>query len=187
MGLVFAGEAIGADGDPDFIMRNLHKSVLGGGDALLLCSGNYRWSGAERVAAFREYAAEHDLHREFAGCYAAAFSYKIEPDPRLPADPTGAWRRCRELYLEAARRVAGVDAAGPPETVAAGLSRAVRRERSFRNFLRWTLRRGGSRPFGAAFDPPVATVAGKLYRLLAENADAPRCPAELRRLWTLFN
>ena len=187
MGLVFAGEELRKTGDPDFVMRNLHKSVLGGGDALLLASGEYRWSGAERVDAFRAYAEKHALPQEFAERYAAAFRYKIEPDPRLPEEPTALWRLCRKLYLDATRRVAGCDAESSPDRVAAGLGRAVKKERSFKNLLRWTLRRGGARPLGAAFDPPVATVAGKLYRLLAENADAPACPAELRRLWTHFN
>ena len=187
MGLVFAGEALRKDGDPDFIMRNMHKSALGGGDALLLCSRNYRWSGAERVEAFRACAAKNDIPQEFVERYAAAYRYKIEPDPRLPEDPMGLWRQCRSFYLEAARRVAGCTARSAPDAVAAGLGRAVKRERSFKSFLRWTLRRGGIRPLGAAFDPPVATVAGKVCRLLAENADAPACPAELRRLWTIFN
>lgn len=187
MGLVFAGEALRKNGDPDFIMRNMHKSALGGGDALLLCSGKYRWSGAERVEAFRAYAAKHALPQEFVERYAAAYRYKIEPDPQLPEDPMGSWRQCRKFYLEAARRVAGCPAESSPDAVAAGLGRAVKKERSFKNFLRWTLRRGGARPLGAAFDPPVAAVAGKVYRLLAENADAPACPAELHRLWTIFN
>ena len=187
MGLVFAGEELRKTGDPDFIMRNLHKSVLGGGDALLLASGEYRWSGAERVEAFREYAAKHELPEEFADRYAAAYRYKIEPDPQLPEDPTAAWRLCRKLYLDAARRVAGVPAEAAPDLTAAGLGRAVKNERSFKHLLRGTLRRCGARPLRAAFDPPVATVAGKLYGLLAKSENAPECPAELRRLWTLFN
>lgn len=187
MGLVFAGEALRQNGNPDFIMRNLHKSALGGGDALLLCSGKYRWSGAERVEAFRAYAAKNEIPGEFVERYAAAYAYKIEPDPRLPDDPMELWRQCRGFYLDAARRVAGCAAESAPDAVAAGLGRAVKSERSFRNFLRWTLRRGGIRPLRATFDPPVAAVAGEVCRLLAENADAPACPAELRRLWTIFN
>ena len=187
MGLVFAGEAIRKNGDPDFIMRNLHKSVLGGGDALLLVSGKYRWRGAERVEAFREYAAELGLSADFAACYADAFRYKLEPDPRLPDDPPGMWRRCRRLYLEAARRVARCSDGAAPETVASGLRAAVKKERSFKNFLRWMRRRGGYRPLGEAFDLPLATVACGVYRLLSGSGDAPDCPPELRRRWELFN
>lgn len=187
MGLVLAGEAIRKTGDADFIMRNLHKSVLGGGDALLIVSGKYRWRGADRVEAFREYAAEHGLSPDFAGCYADAFRYKIEPVPRLPCDPPGMWRKCRRLYLEAARRVAGCPDTAAPDAVTAGLRAAAAGERSFKNFLRWTLRRGGIRPLEAAFDLPVVTVAGRLYRLLAGTDSAPECPSELRRLWSVFN
>ena len=187
MGLVLAGERLEKDADPDFVMRNLHKSVLGGGDALLLVSGLYRWRGAERVDAFCEYAAANGLAPEFAERYAAAFRYKLEPDPRLPDDPRGEWRLCRKLYLEAARRVAGCTETGDPDAVAKGLSRAVKSERSLKNLLRWLRRRGGARPLRAAFDVPVATVAGMLYRLLADNENAPACPEKLRRLWSIFN
>ena len=187
MGLVFAGEAIRKNGDPDFIMRNLHKSVLGGGDAMLLTAGKYRWRGADRVETFREYAAAWKLSPEFAESYAAAFRYKIEPDPRLPEDPPGMWRHCRSLYLEAAGRVAGCSGGAAPEAVTTGLRAAVKEERSFKNFLRWTLRRGGVRPLDETFDSPLATVCCMLYRLLVGSDDSPDCPAGLRRLWSIFN
>jgi len=187
MGLVFAGEAIRKNGDADFIMRNLHKSVLGGGDAMMLAAGEYRWRGADRVETFREYAAVHGLSPDFAGSYAAAFRYKIAPDPRLPEDPLRMWRQCRQLYLEAARSVAGCPGEASPEAVTAGLHAAVKKERSFKNFLRWTLRRGGLRPLDAIFDTPLATVACRLYLLLAGTDDAPDCPVRLRRLWSIFN
>jgi len=186
MGLILAGNAIKGGGDGDFIMRNLHKSVLGGGDALLIASGNYRWHGAERVDAFREYAEKHGMSPGFSEYYAASFRYKLEPDPRLPEDPRALWRQCRRLYLEATRRVAGCGADAAPDAVAEGLHRAVKRERSLKNFLRWTLRRGGARPLRAAFDAPVATVVGMVYRLLLETEECPDCPEKLRRLWTLF-
>ena len=187
MGLILAGSELRKGGDPDFIMRNLHKSVLGGGDALLIASGNYRWRGAERVEALRKYAAENVLMPEFAECYAAAFRYKTEPDPRLPEDPVGLWRQCREFYLEAARRVAGYPAAASPNAVATGLHKAAKGERSFKNFLRWTLRCGGFRPLYAAFDIPFVTVATMVYRRLATGPECPPCPARLFRLWQKFN
>ena len=187
MGLILAGGELQEGGDPDFIMRNLHKSVLGGGDALLIASGNYRWHGAERVEALREYAAENVLIPGFAECYAVAFRYKIEPDPRLPEDPMGLWRKCRELYLEAARRVAGYPAAASPNAVAAGLHKAAKNERCFKNFLRWTLRGGGIRPPYAIFDIPFVTVATLVYRLLATGPECPPCPKRLLRLWQKFN
>ena len=187
MGLVLAGDELKKNGDPDFIMRNLHKSVLGGGDALLIASGNYRWRGTERVEALGRYAAENVLMPEFAESYAAAFRYKIEPDPRLPEDPIGLWRQCRRFYLEAARRVAGYPAVASPNAVARGLHRAAKAERSVKNFLRWTLRGGGIRPPYAAFDEPIVTVATRVYRLLAEKDGLPNCPYKLLKLWQTFN
>ena len=187
MGLILAGNELKKGGDPDFIMRNLHKSVLGGGDALLIASGNYRWHGAERVEALRRYAAENVLIPGFAERYAEAFRYKTEPDPRLPEDPIGMWRQCREFYLEAARRVAGYPAAASPNAVARGLHKAAKSERSVKNFLRWVLRGGGYRPQYAAFDIPFVTVATLVYRLLATGPECPPCPKRLLRQWQKFN
>ena len=187
MGLLLAGNELKRNGDADFIMRNIHKAVLGGGDALLIASGNYRWHGAERVKAFREYAIANGMPPEFAESYAASYDYKLEPVPRLPVSPWTSWRQCRRFYLEAAGRVAGCHAPAAPDALAAGLHRGARAERSVKNLLRWLRHRGGPRPLCAAFDAPVVTVAGMLCKLLAESEDCPACPERLDRLWHKFN
>ena len=187
MGLLLAGNELKRNGDPDFIMRNIHKAALGSGDALLIASGRYRWKGSERVKAFREYAAASGLPSGFAESYAAAYAYKLKPTPRLPGSPWTAWQQCRAFYLEAAGRVAGCPAPTTPDAIANGLHREAKPERSLKNLLRWLIHRGGSRPLCAAFDAPVVTVAGMLCRLLAESAECPSCPERLDRLWHKFN
>lgn len=188
MGLLFAGNRLReTDVDADFIMRNMYKALSGSGDALLIAAGEYRWSGFERIEAFREYAIDNELSSDFAENYASAFRYKIEPDPRLPEDPWRMWHRCRSVWLEAVRRIAGMPQDAPSSIVTSGLCEAAKKERSFRNFLRWTLRRGGWRAPVEAFDAPVVTTAAMLYRLLADAKSCPECPQGLYRRWQIFN
>lgn len=185
MGLVFAGERLAAkSSDADFIMRNLHKSQLGGGDALLIAAGKYRWSGGERLDALREYVAENGLSPRLLENYATALHYKELPEPVLPDDPRSMWLDCRECFLEAARHVAGCADGG---NVADGMHRRASSERSLRNFLRRILRRGPFRPLSTVFDPPEVTVAGRLFALLDTETTYPVCPQSLYRLWCKFN
>ena len=188
MGLVFAGEYLREGrNDPDFIVRNMNKAVLGAGDALLIADGRYRWRGAERVEEFAAYVRREKVPAEYAECYETAFRRKLEPDPVLPARPPAEWRRCRGFFLDAVQRVAGADNTASPHDIAAGLSRRAKRERSLKNLLRWGRRTGLLRSPFAAFDAPVVTLLGRLYGELAAADRAPVCAPELRRLWEFFN
>ncbi|MBQ7695422.1 MAG: hypothetical protein IJT50_09900 [Lentisphaeria bacterium] len=186
MGLVFAGERLRAgDTDADFIVRNMNKALLGAGDALLIAAGEYRWRGPERVNRFRAWAAEEKLPAEYVALYEKAFRFKLEPLPVLPEDPGSQWRKCREFYLDAVRRAAGVrnDA-----DVSRGLSRRAAKEGSLKELLRWARRTFGVRPGRAMFEPPVVTLLGRVFGLLAgAEEELPLCPPELRRLWSVFN
>ena len=188
MGLIFAGERL-AEGsrDADFIMRNLHKSQLGAGDALLIAAGKYRWNGAERLEVLRRYLAENGLSSGIGDNYEKALVYKAEPVPVLPDDPRAVWLDCRKCFLEAARHVAGCAPDASARAVARGMHRRAASERSLRNFLRRVLRCGPFRPFSAIFDPPEVTVAGKLFALLNAGEAYPVCTPTLHRLWVNFN
>jgi len=188
MGLILAGERIAAGGDdPDFIMRNIHKAALGAGDALLLAAGLYRWRGAERAAAFREYVSREAMPPPYADLYEEAWRYKLEPQPVLPADPPAAWRQRRAFYLDAVRRAAGAPSGAAAREIAAGLSRRSQHERSFVNLLRWLRRTRKIRFAAGAFDAPPVTVLGRLYRELSCSDGIPSASPELRRLWSMFN
>lgn len=188
MGLIFAGEHIArGNDDGDFIMRNMHKSQLGGGDALLIAAGKYHWRSEERLAALREYVSSAQLPERIAENYERALQYKMAPVPVLPADPGAMWQECRECFLGAARHVAGCAPEADAAEVLRGFHRRAAAERSLRNFLRWQLRGGVFRSPAALFDPPEVTVAGMLYRLIAENPRYPACPQRLYRLWCKFN
>ena len=182
MGLIFAGEYL-ADGkdDPDFIVRNMNKNVLGCGDALLLASGRYRWKCAERAEAFAEYVRENHLPPEYPEAYRAAVRYKLEPVPVLPEDPAREWENCRRFYLDTVRRIAGTD------DVAEGLHRRAAGERSLKNLLRWLLKARSVTALDRIADPPVVPLLGMLYDLLSARSGYADCPAKIYWLWTRFN
>ena len=188
MGLIFAGQQIASGKpEPDFTLRNINKAVLGAADALLLCSGRYRWKGPDRVAAFREYVRDEQLRAEYADDFAAAFRYKLEPDPVLPADPLKVWRKARRFYLDAVRKVADTAPDALPEEVKRGLHHKAASERSVKNFLRWVIKARSLRSPRYCMDAPVVTVLGIIYKLLSEHDNCPDCPERLYRLWTKFN
>ena len=188
MGLLFAGERLAAgDGDADFIVRNMNKAALGCGDALLLAAGQYRWRGADRVAAFAEYAEKNGLPAEYAEAYAEAFRYKLEPDPVLPEDPRRCWADRRRFFLDAVRLAAGADAGAEIADAARGLRRKAADARSVRHFLRWLVRARGLRPFGRLTEDPVVTVLDMICGVLAAGEICPACPPKLHGLWCKFN
>ena len=188
MGLIFAGEYIRrGTPDPDFIVRNMNKALLGGGDALLIAGGDYRWLGEERVKGFADYVRRSGMPEKFAEAYEEAFRRKLSPMPVMPEDPEMQWRRCRAFFLDALRRVAGVaEGASRRETVSKLSDRAAK-QRSFKNMLRWARRTGKLRLPSEMFDAPVVTVLGEVYGKLTESEELPVCPPGLLRRWKAFN
>ena len=188
MGLIFAGEYLkNGRNDPDFIMRNMNKAYLGGGDALLIAAGKYRWRGRDRVAAYRELVRTEKLSEDFAALYEKAFGWKLEPEVKLPADPAEAWQRCRMFYLHSVALCAGTGSRMDAAAVTAGLRRRAGRERSLKNGLRWLLRGHALRSPLAAFDPPVVTVLEMVYSLLTAKDGYADLPDRLHSLWRIFN
>ena len=182
MGLIFAGERLARKSqEADFIVRNMNKTVLGCGDALLLAAGKYAWKCSERTIAFDRYAEENRLPAEYAEAYRNAVRYKLEPVPVLPEDPAKEWRFCRRFFLDTVRRTAGT------ADIADGLHRRAAGERSLKNLLRWLLKARTFRPLRKLCDPPVVPVLETIWALLAAGEDLPVCPEKLYRLWTRFN
>ncbi|MBP1583901.1 MAG: hypothetical protein J6866_08085, partial [Victivallales bacterium] len=187
-GLLMAGDKLSrGDGDQDFIVRNMHKSLLGSGDALLLAAGQYAWRSEERLEKFRELAAAYELPGEFVAGYREACQYKLEPTPYLPQNPWEFLRQCQRCWLRAVQITASAEDSSP-EAVMEGLHRSARRHSSFRQFLRWTIRARAFRKPRFSCDQPVVTVLGMLYpTLLTAPPPAPPILPELFRLWQLFN
>ena len=188
MGLMFAGEYLksGKD-DADFVVRNMNKAILGCGDAFLLSAGHYCWRGPERVGAFRRFVKQMGLPEEYATSYEEAYQYKLEPIPKLPDAPWERWRFCRSFFMETVCRLAGTMVNASPREICAGLHRAVRKECSVLNLLRWLLRARGWRPLSMALDPPVVSVLCQLYEECRLTDSAPGYTSRLYRLWQFFN
>ncbi|MBO4633327.1 MAG: hypothetical protein J5858_15530 [Lentisphaeria bacterium] len=188
MGLVLAGDFLkGKKDDADFIVRNMNKAVLGGADAQLIASGNYRWSGRDRVTAFADHVRREKLPAEYAVFYEKAFRWKLEPEPVLPADPAGAWGKCRSFFMDSVCLCAGVSPGSSAPEIADGLHHRVNRERSLKNALRWLVRSKTLRRPGMFFDPPVVTVLSMLYAELAKTNGFAEPKPQLYQLWRIFN
>ena len=187
MGLLLAGERLDTNSeDSDFIVRNMHKTLLGCGDALLIANGRYAWSIAERLAAIQHLARQGSLSDDFRAGYETACHYKQEPIPRMPDNPWEFWRRCRQLWQWTVQSVAG-QADADATLVRTGLHQAALAERSLRNFLRWTLRSRRLRAPRFSFDAPVVTFLGMLYEELLRERPISPIPPQLLQLWQHFN
>ena len=188
MGLVLAADRLRTgENDPDFIVRNLNKAILGGGDALLLAAGEYRWHGNDRAEAYAGHVRREGLPEGYAALYAKAWRWKLEPVPVLPSDPAAEWRKCRDFYLDSVRLCAGTPAGSPVWEVNAGIRRRAGKERSLRNGLRWLARTRTVRPPASFFDPPVVSMLNSLYAELAAQEGYPVLPQRLYEYWKFFN
>jgi len=189
MGLVLAADRLRTgQNDPDFIVRNMNKAVLGGGDAVLIAAGEYRWQGADRVNAYADHVRREKLPEEYAAIYEKAFRWKLEPEPVLPSDPAAEWRKCRDFYLHSVRLCAGAPDGSPVWETTAGLRRKAAKERTLKNALRWLARTKSLRSPVSFFDPPVVSVLGMLYsELAAAGEDYPEMPQKLYDRWKFFN
>ena len=84
-GLLFAREKLGHDefsaADADFVCRNIAKTELALGDAVLLAFGKYNWSCLERGRRLAELAATEDLpwFEAVRECHAAGIEFKLRP------------------------------------------------------------------------------------------------------------
>ena len=188
MGLLFAANRLlaGSD-DADFIVRNMNKALLGGGDALLIARHRYRWHGNERTAEFRRCCCELGLPGDFADLYDGAYRFKLEPLPVLPPDPMQMWQDCRRFYLDTFAAVAGVSVNTVETEQIAALRAKAKAGRSAKNFLRWLVRMHEVRSPRTAFDDPVITVLEALHAVLAEPEPPGECPEKLYRAWRNFN
>lgn len=81
-GLLLCREKIRHRRDADFVRRNLHKAVLGDGDALLIAAGRYRRTGPERQAELATLFPADPL----PAAYAAALQFKYQPEAEAEND-----------------------------------------------------------------------------------------------------
>lgn len=81
----------------DFICRNLHKAVLGCGDALLLVRGEYSRTGDERLARLQTVCADDTV---FVQLYSEALQFKYTPQCRPEAAGPERLQQVLHLWLK---------------------------------------------------------------------------------------
>ncbi|MFA6929957.1 MAG: hypothetical protein WCT05_06495 [Lentisphaeria bacterium] len=102
-GLLFAAERIlSAEGmndeQRDFAVRNLHKTVLGCGDALLLIQHRYCWKSSERLVALKE--LQQQRLPELPEWYAQSLAFKALPQPDFSTDLLFRCEQVRQLWQQ---------------------------------------------------------------------------------------
>lgn len=94
--------------DMDFVARNIWKGILGGGDAMLLAAGEYRYGARGRLKALEGILRGRDME-----LYREALEFKFSPRRypvrELPEMHAAALVFFRRAYLEFSRRVFGAE------------------------------------------------------------------------------
>ncbi|MDD4817649.1 MAG: hypothetical protein PHI85_06735 [Victivallaceae bacterium] len=151
--------------DCDFVRRNLHKSALGCGDALLIAAGTYRQTGDRRLQEVEKIGDS-----SLSAAYRAALNYKYSPEPPHEEDLPAELETAIELWRQTRMRF--------PANFPV--------EHSWRNVL-LNLRYATRLP---QLSPLSGHPRWKLIRRLAELLTAPPHRAEeaaYLELWTRFN
>lgn len=108
MGLLLAGEMIRNHvDDPDFVLRNINKAILGAGDAVLIAEKNYKWNISERLAAVKTL----ELPDEFKNLYAMAVEFKKSPTREIVQNLSEKWSDVRDMFRRCIEETCGQDLA----------------------------------------------------------------------------
>ena len=109
-GLLFARMRADDPAEADFVRRNLHKTALGCGDAILIVHHDYHCTGTERLEALRKYHEASWL----VPAYEAALAFKYAPGTGKKPDYAhmlDCWTRTVTLTAtEITRQIASADA-----------------------------------------------------------------------------
>ena len=132
-------------GDPQFVVRNVNKCVLGAGDALLIAHGAYCWRAEERAEA---------LGRPL---YAEAVAWKFRPR----AEGVCGWEEAREEWLSATREVMEI-----------GRSTGATR-RSFYQTARWLVRRRTVGELSTLGQGPVVRILHRMAEVVEARGKFP--------------
>ena len=183
MGLMLAGKKIsGRSDEPDFILRNIYKGILGAGDALLIARGQYCWRINERVEALMK----SELPREWKELYRRAAEFKRSPSRSKAGEIELLWRSACDFLRASILKTAGTEEKRD-------LQRAIFEkcekcgELSFMNYIKYCVKcRSAESPldwkrFGV---PPVAPLLVQLFDSLYRPLDLN---GELYRKWQIFN
>ncbi len=178
-GLLFARMRASDPNEADFVRRNLHKTALGCGDAILVVHHDYRRTGTERLEALRKYYEATWL----IPAYEDALAFKYAPCPGKEPDYAyhlDCWFRTMTLVAtEITRHIASADALFSACRIAdAG-------PRSLKSML-LSLRSAPVLP--ALLSPLAVHPRVKLLRLLTSCLEDPGHETDtFIRLWKRYN
>ena len=134
-----------ASDDPQFVVRNVNKCVLGAGDALLIARGGYRWRAEERAEALGQ------------PLYSDAVAWKFRPR----AEGVCGWEKAREIWLSATREVMGIG------------RRAGSAGRSFYQAARWIVRRRTLGELSTLGQGPVVRILQRMIGVIEARNPFP--------------
>ena len=188
--------------DLDFALRNLHKAVLGCGDALLLQQKRYRYRSQERGELLRQ--GNPLSGSVLPEMYAMSLLYKARPVTEPDCDLLQFWVQVRQLWQDSLLAMLGLPrddghVAAPAQVRAALLRlRGQSPQSRCRQALRWLWHTRQLFPLADLCCDPVLRTLAELYPLLLENHHLKdysiKTPDRVSlsypafmRLWRLFN
>jgi hypothetical protein len=188
--------------DLDFTLRNLHKAVLGCGDALLLQQKRYRYRSQERGELLRQ--CNPLPGSVLPEIYAMSLLYKARPITEPDCDLPQFWVQVRQLWQDSLLTLLGLARDDEQAAASAQVRAALLRLRgqspqsSCRQALRWLWHTRQLFPLADLFCDPVLRTLAELYPLLLENHQlkdyiikisdcASLSYPTFMRLWRLFN
>jgi hypothetical protein len=176
-GILFAAEQILAPSgmdcqQRDFAVRNLHKAVLGCGDALLLTQGRYRWKSDERLEELR--TLQLPFIRELSKAYNQALDFRALP---RQDDKSDLLRRCeqtRQLWCSCLLASMLFDHSERKQSIGDLQKRLLDMNctgcrNPIRNALRWLLKTAEPLPWRKLTAEPVLRVLLELCEIMFEN------------------
>ncbi|MDR0931667.1 MAG: hypothetical protein LBM70_01425 [Victivallales bacterium] len=172
MGLLLAAEKLtrtATEEEKNFIVRNLNKAVLGGGDAVLLGQRRYCWRALDRLEELKQMFEKADGTDELTGQYAAALDFKFRPNTHFETDLHLAWNQAREFWCECVQRFANVPKSESVDDMLSKLkeNKTLSGGSSLRNAVRWLFRTRQLGTVRELFEAPELRVLSELYTLIS--------------------
>ncbi len=176
-GVLFAAKRIlspdGMDSEQrDYAVRNLHKAVLGCGDALLLTQRRYCWKSNDRLNELS--TLDLPFAEELMEAYAKAIAFKAQPRPDRETDLLKRCEQIRQLWRCCLLYAVNHDGKRPVRNIT-DFRRSILNSRDFccdspsRNALRWLLKTAQPLPLRQLTVLPLLRVLLELSEILFEN------------------
>lgn len=176
-GILFAAERILAPSgmdcqQRDFAVRNLHKAVLGCGDALLLVRGRYHWKSDERLQELR--SLQLPFVEELTEAYEKALDFKALPQKDEEKDLLTRCEKIRQLWCQSLLSSIFPEHCQQEKNIADLRKDILGLEyrqtgKAIRNAARWLLKTAELFPLRMLTEAPMLRVLLELWEIMVEN------------------